>query len=141
MFMSILRKLLPVQCLLILVWLFIVPMLGHAGDLFSGEMPVRGEDLLRVPVTQWVQLTVDVEEYRPLVEYVDHSSSVTRSLAILPSLRVVAPNQHFTLPWRRIGTESQRFTPQTAVSAAGIEESLVLRERRRYVSVGRGGAD
>lgn len=112
-----------------LVWLLSVPMLGHASDLFSGELPVSGEDLLRVPVTQWVQLAVDVEEYRPLVEYVDHSSSVTRSLVILPSLRVVAPNQHFQ-PYlgAGLGLSLSGFTPQTVLVPLplGIEESLVL---------------
>jgi hypothetical protein len=129
MFMSVFRKILSVQRLLILVCLLSIPMLGHAGDLFTGELPISGEDLLRVPVTQWVQLTVDIEEYRPLVEYIDHSSSATRSLAILPSLRVVAPNQHFR-PYlgAGLGLSLSGFTPQTAVVSLplGIEESLVL---------------
>jgi hypothetical protein len=74
-------------------------------------------------------LTVDVEEYRPFVDYVDHSSSVTRSLAILPSLRVVAPNQHFQ-PYLGggFGLGLSGYTPRTAVAPVplGLEESLVL---------------
>jgi hypothetical protein len=129
MFMSVFRKVPFVYRLLTLICLLSIPIPGHAGDLLSGELPLSGEDLLRVPVTQWVQLTVDVEEYRPLVEYIDHSSSVTRSLAILPSLRVVAPSQHFQ-PYlgAGLGLSLSGFTPQTAVVSLplGIEESLVL---------------
>jgi hypothetical protein len=104
-------------------------MLGHAGDLLPVELPGSGEDLLRIPVTQWVHLTVDVEEYRPLVEYIDHSSSATRSLAILPSLRVVAPHQHFQ-PYlgAGLGLSLSGFTPHASVVSLplGIEESFVL---------------
>jgi hypothetical protein len=103
--------------------------LAHAGDLLQRDLLIGEEDLLRLPVSQWVQLTVDIEEYRPFVEYVDHSSSITRSLAILPSLRVVAPHQHFQ-PYlgAGFGLGISGFTPRTAIAPVplGIEESLVL---------------
>jgi hypothetical protein len=121
-----------VQCLcglVTLIWLLGGLTLGYANDIFTGALPVGGEDLLRVPVTQWVRLTVDVEEYRPLVEYADHSSSLTRSLAILPSLQVVAPHRQFQ-PYlgAGLGLGLSGYTPQSAVILLplGIEESLVL---------------
>jgi hypothetical protein len=115
--------------LITLVWFLGMPLLGHAGDLLAGGLPVGGDDLLRLPVAQWVQLSVDVEEYRPLVEYVDRSSSITRSLAILPSLRVIAPTPHLQ-PYlgAGLGLSISGYTPQTAVAPLplGLEESLVL---------------
>jgi hypothetical protein len=94
--MSVLRTTWRLYGLLTLAWLLSTSGFGHAGDLLQGKPLTEGDDLLRVPVSPWVQLTVDVEEYRPFVEYVDHSSSVTRSLAILPSLRVVPPTSIFS---------------------------------------------
>lgn len=121
-----------VQCLchlVTLIWFLGGPALGSASDLLQGALPIGGEDLLRVPVTQWVRLTVDVEEYRPLVEYADHSSSLTRSLAILPSLQVAAPHRQFQ-PYLGVGLGLglSGYTPQSAVVLLplGIEESLVL---------------
>jgi hypothetical protein len=115
--------------LVVLVWVLSIPVLGHAGDLVSSLLPVAGEEVLRLPVTRWVQLTVDIEEYRPLVEYVDHSSSLTRSLAILPSLRVMAPHRYFQ-PYlgAGLGLSISGYTPHTAVVPLplGLEESFVL---------------
>jgi hypothetical protein len=115
--------------LVMLIWVCGVPALGHAGDLLQGALSIGGEDLLRVPVTQWVRLTVDVEEHRPLVEYTDHSSSLTRSLAILPSLQVAAPHRQFQ-PYLGLGVGLglSGYTPRSAVVLLplGIEESLVL---------------
>jgi hypothetical protein len=112
-----------------LVWLLGGSVPGYAGDVLEGALRIGGEDLLRVPVTQWVRLTVDVEEYRPLVEYADHSSSATRSLAILPSLQVIAPHRQFQ-PYLGVGLGLglSGYTPQSAVVLLplGIEESLVL---------------
>jgi opacity protein-like surface antigen len=72
---------------------------------------------------------VDLEEYRPLVEYVDHSSSITRSRAVLPSLLVIAPHRHFQ-PYlgAGLGLSLSGYTPRTAEVPLplGIEESLVL---------------
>jgi hypothetical protein len=124
------RRITQCLCSLItLVWFLAMPVLAHAGDLLAEALPIGGDDLLRLPVSQWVQLTVDVEEYRPLVEYVDHSSSLTRSLAILPSLRVIAPNPYIQ-PYfgAGLGLSISGYTPQTAVVPLplGLEESLVL---------------
>ena len=107
---------------------------------YEGALPIGGEDLLRVPVTQWVRLTVDVEEYRPLVEYADHSSSLTRSLAILPSLQVAAPHRQFQ-PYLGLGVGLglSGYTPQSAVVLLplGIEESPGLaRWRWCHLSLG-----
>jgi opacity protein-like surface antigen len=111
------------------VWLLGGFTFAYAGDILKGALQIGGEDLLRVPVTQWVRLSVDVEEYRPLVEYADHSSSTTRSLAILPSLQVIAPHRQFQ-PYLGVGLGLglSGYTPQSAVVLLplGIEESLVL---------------
>jgi hypothetical protein len=121
-----------VQCLctlITLLWLLGGLAPGYASDFLEGALPIGGEDLLRVPVTQWVRLSVDVEEYRPLVEYADRSSSLTRSLAILPSLQVVSPHRQFQ-PYLGVGLGLglSGYTPQSAVVLLplGIEESLVL---------------
>jgi hypothetical protein len=89
---------------------------------------VLGAEPLRLPVRQWVRLLVDIEEYYPVVEYADRSSSTTRSLAILPSIRVTAPDQHFQ-PYigAGLGLGISGYTPSTATVPLplGTEESLI----------------
>lgn len=115
--------------LALLMWLPGWSAIGHAADGRPEDFLSVGYEPLRLPERQWVRLLVDIEEYYPVVEYADHSSSVTRSLAILPSIRVTGPDQHFQ-PYINagLGLGISGFKPGTVAVPLplGTEESLIL---------------
>jgi hypothetical protein len=82
-------------CLFALAFLALVlPASGRADDRLSSVSQLAAPKPLRGPVNQWIRLSVEVEELRPLIEDT-HSSNVIRSLAVLPGIHLTVPDWRF----------------------------------------------
>lgn len=99
---------------------------GQAGDWLQADFPYISYDPLRLPRKRWVRLSVQAGEYRTVIK-LDGDTSVARSLAIMPSIFVTAPDLRFQ-PYIGVGVglSITDVAPGTARVPLHLEESLVL---------------
>lgn len=99
---------------------------GHAGDWLEEDFPLATYDPLRLPIKQWVRVSVQAGEYRTAVEH-GGDDSVARSMAIVPSILVMPPDTNVQ-PYvgAGVGLSLTDMMPGAARVPLHLEESLVL---------------
>jgi hypothetical protein len=112
--------------LILLVVLFVGVPAGQAGDWLDEDFPFATYDPLRLPIKQWVRLSVQAGEYRTAVEH-DGNDSVARAMAIVPSILVMPPSTNVQ-PYvgAGVGLSLTDMMPGAARVPLHLEESLVL---------------
>lgn len=114
-------------CGLVLLIVFLVGVpAGQAGDWLDEDFPFATYDPLRLPIKQWVRVSVQAGEYRTVVER-NGDDGVTRSMAIVPSILVMPPDTNIQ-PYvgAGVGLSLTDMMPGAARVPLHLEESLVL---------------